>query len=583
MRMKHRTATGLQREVRSQSGARCEMKQHLRRTSVRVVLLVVSAVGAVLWTVDAVWSMQEPIEVARMSKLMKTVCVGRFLIDVPASAQVSIGSTAVDGFDIVNYGKETQEQFDERMAQREAEINAGKNRAGLKNMESVQAIRHDAVNGKIFVFDRKTSYYFAYGEKIPTVGVSVNGYAHVNNTSFGFIADGYKPELASGLSVLLAQLQPMEKDTVPTQPGFCLDGAFLRDRASGEPDESIVMFAGLPGHEDLGIAFATIAGKTPGPGLLERNTANRAGPYAFLNAFLSTLLEGKRSINGMEGDELAFRARERNFSTGYTFDWETQGTKDDVLHPFVSLELQTGISPQAGSNPVQSTLSEESLGDLWRRMSSSLRVRPVEQPAQTNGADLQLGLALGTLAWAGETCRQTGWWQCGQADGHVGVYGGARQLLREGQIVPQALLLPKPGVWQKVRGLQPSFEAKTPTSWRLADKRVNGRRTVPAGLAQPSPSAPAPELDGALVERGHVVRSGATCPASGWWRCIDDQALDGARWFAEGAGLPPATYRLSGVGMRRRLPHPQLLTRGSAWKLMREAAVPTALRTDAAA
>ena len=71
------------------------MKRHLRRTSVRVVLLVVSAFGAVLWTVDAVWSMQEPAEVARMSKQMKTVCVGRFLIDVPASAQVSISSAAI--------------------------------------------------------------------------------------------------------------------------------------------------------------------------------------------------------------------------------------------------------------------------------------------------------------------------------------------------------------------------------------------------------------------------------------------------------------------------------------------------------
>jgi hypothetical protein len=213
--------------------------------------------------------------------------------------------------------------------------------------------------------------------------------------SFGFIADGYKPELASSLSVLLAQLQPLEKDTVPTQPGFCLDGAFLRDRASGEPDESIVMFAGLPGHEDLGIALATIAGTTPGPGLIERNAANRAGPYAFLNAFLSTLLEGKRSINGMEGDELAFRARERNFSTGYTFDWEMRGTKDNVLHPFVSLELQTGISPRAGGQPVQSSLSEAAVSDLWRRMSSRLRVRPVEQTAQARNLDLYPGLAEG--------------------------------------------------------------------------------------------------------------------------------------------------------------------------------------------
>jgi hypothetical protein len=552
------------------------MKRHIR-----VVLIVVSAFSAMLWTVDLVWSMQEPKEVTSMSKQMKTVCVGRFLIDVPSESVVTISGIAVDHFRITNHGGETDVQFAARLALREAEIHAKKNQAGARNMERVDDVRHAGVSGKIFVFGASTTHVFHGEKKVVFNGVEINGYAHVNGLTFSFISDDYDPEKVGNLAKLLKQLQPMKRGEIPTQPGFCLEGAFLNDPLTIDQNESIVMFAGLPGHEDLGIALATIAGTTPGPGLLERNTANRAGPYAFLNAFLSTLLEGKRSINGMEGDELAFRARERNFSTGYTFDWETQGTEDDVLRPFVSLELQTGISPHAGGEPVQSTLSEESLGDLWRRMSSSLRVRPVAQPAQTDDADLQLGLALGTLAWAGETCGQSGWWQCGQADGHVGVYGGALQFLREGQVVPQALLLPKPGVWQKVRGLQPSFEATTPTSWRLADKRIHGRRTVPDGLSQPVPSAKAPTVERALTEPGHVARSGATCPASGWWRCIDDQALDGTRWFAEGAGLPPATYQLSGAGMRRRLPHPQLLTRGSAWKLMREAAVSTALRTEA--
>jgi hypothetical protein len=546
------------------------MKRHIR-----VVLIVVSAFSAMLWTVDLVWSMQEPKEVTRMSKQMKTVCVGRFLIDVPSEAVVTISGIAVDHFRITNHGAETDAQFAARLALREEEIHAKKNQAGARNMERVDDVLHAGVTGKIFVFGASSTHVYHGEKKVVFHGVEINGYAHVNGLTFSFISDDYDPDKVGNLAKLLKQLRPMEPGEIPRRPGFCLEGAFLSDPLTAEQNESIVMFAGLPGHEDLGIALATIAGKTRGPGLLERNTANRAGPYAFLNAFLSTLLEGKRTIDAMEGDEFAFRARELNFSTGYAFNWETQGTENDVLHPFVSLELQTGISPHAGGEPVQSTLSEESLGDLWRRMSSSLRLRPAEQPAQTNDADLQLDLALGTLAWAGEPCRQTGWWQCGQADGHVGVYGGAVQLLREGQVVPQALLLPKPGVWQKVRGLQPSFEATTPTSWRLADKRIHGRRTVPAGLAQPGPSVPPPEVEGALVEPGHVVRSGATCPASGWWRCIDDQALDGARWFAEGAGLPPATYQLSGAGMRRRLPHPQLLTRQSAWELMREAAVPT--------
>lgn len=551
------------------------MRRHLRRTSVRVVLVVVSAFGAVLWTVDAVWSMQEPKEVMRMNKQMKTVCVGRFLIDVPSEAIVTIGQIEVDHFRITNHGAETDAQFSARLAQRESEINAKTNQAGKKNMERVDEIHQEGVDGKIFVFGASSTHVYHGEKKVVYHGVELNGYAHVTGLTFSFISNDYNPDKIGNLANLLKQLRPVQPGEIPRQPGFCLDGALLDGPLKAEQNESIVMFAGLPGHEDMGIALATIAGKTPGPGLLERNAANRAGPYGYLNVFLSTLLEGRRTIGGMEGDELAFKVRERNFSTGYTFDWETQGTATDNLHPFVSLELQTGISPRAGGEPVQSTLSEESLADLWRRMSSSLRLRPVEQPAAMADADRQLGLALGTVAWAGAPCRQSGWWQCGEADAHVGVLGGERQFLREGAVMPQALLLPKPSVWQKVRGLQPSYETTTPSSWRLADKRAHGRRHADVALLQP-PTSGALHGDGASAAPGRIARSGETCPASGWWRCLDAQALDETRWFARGVALPPATYRLTGGGVKRRAGNAQLIARHAGWQLMRLANPQTA-------
>lgn len=503
-----------------------------------------------------------------MGKLMKTVCVGRFLIDVPVSAQVSIGSTSVDGFNVINYGKETAEQFSDRIALREEEIGAQKNRAGLKNLESAQEFQHETVRGKILVFNRKSSYYLSDGVRMPTLSVSINGYAYVNGMSIGFIAAIYDPADAVNLSRLMQQLQPMDEGSIPRQPGFCMDRIFLRDPLSAEQNESIVMFAGLPGHEDLGIVLSTLAGNTAGPGLIERNAANRAGPYAYLNLFTSTLLEGRRTIDGIEGDEFAFKARERNFTTGYAFDWEAQGTEDNVTRPFISLELQTGISPRAGGEPVQSTLSEESLGDLWRRMSSSLRLRPIETPAHAADTEEELSLALGTLAWAGQPCLQSGWWKCSDGGAQLGVFGGDRQFLREGAIMPQALLLPKPSAWEKVRGVQSSYEARTPTSWRLADKRIHGRHLRAAGLAEAVNVAKADPAGGnvAPLAPGRTLRSADVCPASGWWRCVDEQALDGTRWFARGAVLPPATYRLSSGSTTR---HGQLITRQSGWQLMR--------------
>lgn len=544
------------------------MKRHLQRTSVRVVLIVVSAVGAVLWTIDTVWSMQEPQGVAHMSKQMKTVCVGRFLIDVPLNARVTLGSARLGGFDIANYGRESRDDFAARMLHREEAINAETNRAGKKNMVSVQTVHHADVDGKIFIFGFNTGYLIENGAKVTYTDVTIEGFVQLNSFTIRFAANASRPADVVQLERLLKQLQRLDAGVIPKQPGFCMDGVLVREPLTADQRESVVMFAAMPGHDDLGIALATMAGDPPGPGLIERSKANRAGPYAFLNLMTSTLLEGTRTINGLEGDEFAFRARERNFSTGYAFNWETQGKDDDVLRPFLSLELQTGVNPRAGGEPVQSTLSEESLADLWRRMSSSLRLRPVEQPV-VEAVDLQPGLALGTLAWAGNRCQQTGWWQCGQADANLGVFGGERQFLREGQVVPQALLLPKPTMWQKVRGLQPSYETSTPTNWRLADKRSGGRRVQTAGLAEPL--APAGTYAGGppLSTPGKTARTGEWCSASGWWRCTDEQALDKSRWFAQGMVLPQASYQLSAGGIGRRPGTVQLIRRQASWQLMR--------------
>jgi hypothetical protein len=192
--------------------------------------------------------------------------------------------------------------------------------------------------------------------------------------------------------------------------------------------------------------------------------------------------------------------------------------------------------------------------------------------------------ALGAIALAGDSCPHTGWWQCTEVNARVRVYNGQRQFIAEGRRMPQALLLPQPTVWQRVRGLQPSYESRSPTRLRLADKRHRPRAPVQAmpapavtGLAIPGhasgfeldnapdlASVPAPDLghmphDDALI--GSVAQTSAACPASGWWRCDDSEALDGTRWFAAGSQLPRASFA-------------QRVRRHSSWTLVRLASEP---------
>jgi hypothetical protein len=139
--------------------------------------------------------------------------------------------------------------------------------------------------------------------------------------------------------------------------------------------------------------------------------------------------------------------------------------------------------------------------------------------------------------------------------------------------MPQALLLPRQTLWQKLRGLQPSIEPSQPTTWRLVDKRLRPRTPTLVTLAPPGSVSGDPEGESApaqAVALGATVRTGEVCPVSGWWRCGETHALDGTRWFPRGSSLPAATFQVP-VGMFGRAAGPEVIQRRSTWQLMRAA------------
>lgn len=540
----------------------------MRRLTGRTLRLgALAMVFAVVWSGVFVMNWHDKSKVAKMTEKMKTVCVGRFLIDLPASAEVSLGRAYVDGFDI-EAEAETEESFRARVAAREAELNGTKNELGRKNLELAQAISVNGFAGKIFMSGRWHTYGFEYGVRKDSEFVELNGYVHKQGISVTFTSKDYIPQFAKNLPKLISQLRLLAPDEIPTAAGFCLGRAMLVDPLSAEQRERVAMFAGLPGHPDIAIAFSTMAGLKPQRSLLARNAAAAAGDPFYIRAAFTTLREGVRTINGLSGEELAMRVRELNFTTNYTFDWEMAGTRNDVLAPLLTLELESGIRPQAGAKPVQSSLSEPALAELWDKVASSIRVRRWQPAAAAQVQEPKP--SLGAVVQAGEACPQSGWWQCGDEGGGVQVLGGTRQFFRHGQQVPQALLLPPQTLWERVRGLQPSYESTTPTTWKLVDRRSRQRLAPQLPLADPVPAGPAVEpLPKAEAPIGALVSTGAPCPASGWWRCEEPQSLDGTRWFPASCLLPPATFAVDAHAVGRAAGGPTSIQRRASWRLVR--------------
>ena len=147
--------------------------------------------------------------------------------------------------------------------------------------------------------------------------------------------------------------------------------------------------------------------------------------------------------------------------------------------------------------------------------------------------------------------------------------------------MPQALLLLPQTLWDKMRGLQPSMESASRTSWKLVDYRA--RKRTPAELPLANAAMPAVATvavarrdsgDRIRVPVGSYSSTGLPCPASGWWRCEESHALDGTRWFAEGSLFPPATFTVAQGVFGRSSNGPKAIQRRSAWRLMRVAETP---------
>lgn len=560
------------------------------RNSLALALVGIAIAGAaVAWTMseaadDRQMSVKDKHEVARMTQKMKTVCIGRFLLDLPQEAQVELSNPNIDGFHISTI-KESAEDFQRRVVTREAEIKAKPDRlGGNRNLESATELKTGTgVIGKTFVHNRQVTEGTAANgmelQRFHFENVAIESMLHAGGISADIRAAKYDPDLIGRLPKLAAQFVPNPENKIPSEPGFCIDGALIRDPLNAGQRERIMMFARLPSHPDIEFSLILLAGTQPEEkGLLVRNAESNNQLSAAEKLRVFQLRAAPREIGGLHGDEVVERFDEENNAIVFSFWWEMGGTVDNVMVPHLSFTMDTGKSDKG---PVPSSLSQEAALALWDKISSSIRLRPTEtekplvaEPPPT---------PLGTYASAGDRCPESGWWLCSDGGDGVGVLGGQRKYIQKGERMPQALLLPPQTLWEKLRGVQPSYESKTRTSWKLVDKRNRKRVPSPLPLAQATPVAAA-GMSGSgtgpriMEEQGVAVGSfaatGVPCPASGWWRCEDPRALDGTRWFARGSLLPSATFALPPGAFGRSAHGAQSIERRGAWRLVRLADAP---------
>lgn len=339
------------------------------------VLLV--SIGA--WASDWFCRARDMSEVAKLTQQMKTVCVGRFLVEVPSRAEVTVSRQRIAGFDI-DMVDESEEEFAERMSAREADIARSDVSAVPSGTVHARDLLAPGMRGRTFIYGRERTYGFEHGRRVELEWESVESHAHVEGLTVSLSMKYGSEAKAREAEALLARVRSRKEEEVPSEPGFCVWRAVFAEPLRPYKGEHAAFYMGLPDHPDVVIAFASMPGGGTDPDLLARSTeTDYAADFDELLR-VKRLRAGKRSINGIGGEEVLERIHELNFATTYAFMWETRGVDGDPLQPFVSLELQGGLSSRPGGKAVDTSLHQDAIVALWDRISSTMR--PLRGPSQ---------------------------------------------------------------------------------------------------------------------------------------------------------------------------------------------------------
>jgi hypothetical protein len=441
----------------------------MKRTSVfgsTVALLVIAAIVAVcsfLSNFSKVVNMtvQNP-RLQPLFERTKTVCFGRFVIELPADAQVIWGDT------IVPLGIWVEKGAANELASRVAEVEALLRSQPRYPLTKGLSLYFETIDGVVAGMRHVISQENFDGDGL----LRINSLFAMGNDLVGMEArplEEKKHRALEMLNSMARRLRPRSETELPSEAGACIENAFLTDAPDTKPEdvnEHIQVGFRLAEFHDVHLSIH-IAPSSEMRWSLDKQletTENRARKVGESEPFerLKIFRRAKREIHEWKtGFEILTRTPgEEGVHAYHDFWMKFTGAANDPLRPFADIQFQTGVGENS-AGAVKPSLTDEEAIALWDKLTSSIRVRPTNG-AKTSQAQLPK-VSLGTLHVTGHRCPQTGWWECHD---ELSLAQPSGIWLEQGQLMPKARIWAHPNWWDRLKGERPV--GWTAAVWRLA-------------------------------------------------------------------------------------------------------------------
>ncbi|HEX2948538.1 MAG TPA: T6SS immunity protein Tli4 family protein [Armatimonadota bacterium] len=306
----------------------------------------------------------------KMFARTKTVCFGRYVLDVPEEAQLILGYQEMPAKIITHENatgkeKELVDEFRKEKLIKRPET------------EFTSVVAGPVPNSLLL-------RYFG-SPYLKSVGAEgIRSFVPAGNHVFEFGWGSGDEESADQIirkSVDIARnLRARDNAEIPKGPGVCIDLGFIAE-TTGQFQEIFSAGVHFPSLPD--VSFSVMSNKnarTDGPngvGIIARHEAamRDQGVVFPTDAELARLRIGKHIVNGWNGEEVLLRHNGKDGAIIHEFMWEVIGKTGDLRHPAsVDINFDTGVAANT-KYATKGSLTDDEAVALWDNLLSGLRFR----------------------------------------------------------------------------------------------------------------------------------------------------------------------------------------------------------------
>jgi hypothetical protein len=395
--------------------------------------------------------------VVAMFEKTRLVCFGRFVISIPEDAAIIHGAAQLDGNFIVQ--RSQAKNIEEITSSRLQEVKEEReylSASQMKDFPLVGEVIDGFLPGHKLVFGARGS-----------IGYTIHSYMPLGSDLFVLEVDNELKVKAriQEMNRFASQLRLRSNYEIPAAPGICVDGGFVDINPEYENTAFGLHFKDFP---DVRFSIRMRKNRdylqeSSSPSALRKSAKERASVIQLASFFarITTLREGRRQLNGWEGEEILTRRPEYKDDTdAHEFRFFSVGQRHDALHPLLDIRMDTGVKENARAS-VRPSLTDEAALVLWDKLLPTIRVR---QPSDATPPNVPPStVSLGSVLKSGDICPQSGWWECQE---QRKIDGERRRLFKAGDKLPPVLADGGASLWKTLIGNTHQIAA---VEWKLLE------------------------------------------------------------------------------------------------------------------